>query len=177
MLKFWQQLLEEAKLWRIPSRRLRVCCCVIHVDCLLPCTLKMHSIQFYIILILAALILRPSKAMTLDIVQIKSQLERQRFLTEHFKQTIMKRRERQRFGCLGCLELRKHTREYDLYLEYVKADILAKLGMKDRPRKAFSRSQIPAPIYEGKLLSTDDFSGSRTKLSNQIIIIGEKGNA
>ena len=136
----------------------------------------MHSVRFCIILIVAALIPRPSKAMTLDIVQIKSQLERQRFLNDNFKQTIMKRHEQQMLGCLGCLELRKHTREYDLYLEYVKADILAKLGMKDRPRKAFLRSQIPAPIYEGKLLSIDDFSGSRTKMSNQIIIIGEKGN-
>ena len=88
----------------------------------------------------------------------------------------METHEPERSGCLGCLDLRKHTKEYELYLEYVKADILAKLGMKDRPRRAFSKSQIPAPIYEGKLLSIDDFGASKTKLTNQIIIIGEKGN-
>ena len=123
-----------------------------------------------------ALIVRPSKAMSLDIGQIKSQLERQRFSNDNWQHNIMETREPERPGCLRCLELRKHTKEYELYLEYVKADILAKLGMKDRPRRAFSKSQIPAPIYEGKLLSTDDFGGSKTKLTNQIIIIGEKGN-
>ena len=137
----------------------------------------MHSMLLYSMLTLTALTLKLSKAISLDIGQIKSQLERQRFSGDSVQHKIMETHEPQRAACMGCLEIRKHTTEYKLYLEYVKADILAKLGMKDRPRKAFSRSQIPAPIYEGKLLSMDDFGASRTRLNNQIIIIGEKGNA
>ena len=78
-------------------------------------------------------------------------------------------------GCSGCTNLKKNTKEYEMYLEYIKADILAKLGMKERPRKTVSSPQIPAPVYEGNLLGADEFDGSRSKLNNQIIIIGEKG--
>lgn len=113
--------------------------------------------------------------MSLDIGQIKNQLEMQRFSTDNVQENIMERQGSRKTGCLGCLEIKKHTKEYDLYLEQIKADILAKLGMKHRPRKGFSKSQIPAPVYEGKLLDMDDFGGMKRKLNNQIIIIGEKG--
>ena len=137
----------------------------------------MYSILLCTMLAVMAWTLRPAKALSLDIGQIKSELERQRFSTDNLQHKIMEQHVAKRAGCLGCLEIKKHTKEYELYLEYIKADILAKLGMKDRPRRALSKSQIPAPVYEGKLLSMDDFGGSRSKLNNQIIIIGEKGNA
>lgn len=119
--------------------------------------------------------LRPASTLSVDIGQIKSQLALQRLSANNLQRKIIEE-QKPTPGCFGCLEIKKNTREYEIYLEYIKADILAKLGMKERPRRGFSQSQIPAPVYDGKLLSMDEFGSSNSKPHNQIIIIGEKGN-
>eukprot|EP00795_Rhopilema_esculentum_P004382 gene4382-20603_t len=116
--------------------------------------------------------------MSLDLRHIKSQLDmnQQDFVTARLQQRILQGQKPRKAGCLGCLEIKKNSKEYKIYLEYIKADILSKLGMKDRPRTSFSNSHIPAPVYEGNLLSTNEFGATFNKLNNQIIIIGEKAD-
>ncbi len=77
--------------------------------------------------------------------------------------------------CSGCKNIEKNSKEYRLYLEYIKADILSKLGMTERPKKTAKTTQMPAPVSEGRLPRVDEIDDSDEKLSNQVIIIGEKG--
>eukprot|EP00794_Sanderia_malayensis_P008183 gene8183-9060_t len=79
-------------------------------------------------------------------------------------------------SCPGCKDIKKNSKEYKLYLEYIKADILSKLGMKQRPKKSRQTTQMPAPVSEGKLPRVEKPEASENKLNNQIIIIGEKAS-
>lgn len=135
----------------------------------------MHRVMFCCFLSSMASIIRPANTISLDFRKIASPLEVQDadFVTNDLQRKIVESQKPRKAGCLGCFEIKKNSKEYKLYLEYIKADILAKLGMKDRPRR--SHTKIPAPVYEGNLLSANEFGATRNKLNNQIIIIGEKG--